>query len=570
VKAPSRAWEKAVSAFEAALKEEAAIREERIGAWKAAEAVRTAAESLRATELDFGEMLQRLRQAERECEQAVQYHLKSKAKLESALEARRAHLVFKPGMVDAVFSRGQAYQDWREKDLRLASAVTDSEGQCTQAGLTLEDRHAVKEEVAVSVARLSNDLECRRAELARQEQALKTVREELGSAYPESEDWVSSIEKRELSSPWADETWNRARTRVFLEALHLHRTFVECEPVRIKNNLHGALDLLTGKGVSTDARALRSAWATLFFVIPVVSTTFASFDRLFASLGRESLGWLLIDEAGQALPQAAAGAIWRSRRTLVLGDPLQLEPIVSLPFTAQQALRKHFGLEETWLPSRNSVQTLADRVNTLGTWLQSENTDQPVWVGSPLRVHSRCEDPMFSISNAIAYGGQMVSATVDIANPAEPSCWLDAGTSDSDDHWIAEEGLILKFLLADLFRCGVTPSSILLLSPFRAVARELKEIAARYGISHSGTIHVSQGKEADIVILVLGGNPRLPGAKEWASQKPNLLNVAVSRARRRLYIIGDREDWSQYPHFADAAALLPKRQAKPRRAQATR
>jgi hypothetical protein len=570
VKAPSRAWERAVSTFEAALKEEAAIREERIGAWKAAEAVRTAAQSVRATELEFGEMSQRLQHAEREYEQAAQYQLKAKAKLESALEARRAHLAFKPGMVDAVFSRGQAYQDWREKDLRLASAVADSEDQCTQAGLTLEGREAVKEEVAASVARLSKDVECRRAVLATQEQALKAVREELGTVCADSEDWESSIEKRELSSPWADETWNRARTRVFLEALHLHRTFVECEPVRIKNNLHGAIDLLTGKGASTDARALRSAWATLFFVIPAVSTTFASFDRLFASLGRESLGWLLIDEAGQALPQAAAGAIWRSRRTLVLGDPLQLEPIVSLPFTAQQALRKHFGLEETWLPSRNSVQTLADRVNTLGTWLQSENTDQPVWVGSPLRVHSRCEDPMFSISNAIAYGGQMVSATVAVPNQAEPSCWLDAPTSDSDDHWIAEEGLILKFLLADLFRCGVTPSSILLLSPFRAVARELKEIAARYGVSHSGTIHVSQGKEADIVILVLGGNPRLPGAKEWASQKPNLLNVAVSRARRRLYVIGDREDWSQYPHFADAAALLPTRQPKLRAVRATR
>lgn len=121
------------------------------------------------------------------------------------------------------------------------------------------------------------------------------------------------------------------------------------------------------------AEALRSAWATLFFVVPVISTTFASFDRLFAHCGRESLGWLLIDEAGQAPPQAAVGALWRSKRVLVLGDPLQLEPIGTLPLKAQQALRSHFGVAETWLPATNSVQSLADRSSRFGTWLRSEN-----------------------------------------------------------------------------------------------------------------------------------------------------------------------------------------------------
>ncbi|HXP99014.1 MAG TPA: hypothetical protein VN845_02995 [Solirubrobacteraceae bacterium] len=41
-----------------------------------------------------------------------------------------------------------------------------------------------------------------------------------------------------------------------------------------------------------------------------------------------------------------------------------------------------------------------------------------------------------------------------------------------------------------------------------------------------------------------------------ASSKPNLLNVAVSRARRRLYAIGDREAWSRLEHFDVLAARL--------------
>lgn len=58
------------------------------------------------------------------------------------------------------------------------------------------------------------------------------------------------------------------------------------------------------------------------------------------------------------------------------------------------------------------------------------------------------------------------------------------------------------------------------------------------------------------MILVLGGSPRHLGARAWAAQKPNLLNVAVSRARRWLYVIGDREVWSRLVHFETLVASL--------------
>jgi superfamily I DNA and/or RNA helicase len=101
------------------------------------------------------------------------------------------------------------------------------------------------------------------------------------------------------------------------------------------------------------------------------------------------------------------------------------------------------------------------------------------------------------------------------------------------------------------------------LSPFRAVARELEKRKRRFPTMEAGTVHRSQGREADIVILVLGGDPAQPGAKRWAAAKPNLVNVAVSRARRRIYVIGDHSSWSPPPHFNVLADHLPVSRDQP-------
>ena len=108
-----------------------------------------------------------------------------------------------------------------------------------------------------------------------------------------------------------------------------------------------AMDVVTGGAPATLGEpARRAVWQSLFLVVPVVSTTFASLDRVFAGVGRGALGRLFIDEAGQATPQMAVGAMWRAQHTAVVGDPLQLEPVVSLPWTAQQALRRDYGVAE--------------------------------------------------------------------------------------------------------------------------------------------------------------------------------------------------------------------------------
>ncbi|GEN71114.1 AAA domain-containing protein [Chryseobacterium lathyri] len=71
-----------------------------------------------------------------------------------------------------------------------------------------------------------------------------------------------------------------------------------------------------------------------------------------------------------------------------------------------------------------------------------------------------------------------------------------------------------------------------------------------------GTIHKFQGKEADIVFLVLGSDPKSSGARNWASSKPKMLNVALTRAKKRIYVIGNKNLWGQCSYFDVMAATI--------------
>ena len=75
---------------------------------------------------------------------------------------------------------------------------------------------------------------------------------------------------------------------------------------------------------------------------------------------------------------------------------------------------------------------------------------------------------------------------------------------------------------------------------------------------HIGTVHTFQGKEAEAVIFLLGApNPAQRGTRQWAGGTPNLLNVAVSRAKKVLYVVGNRDEWRNAGCFQDLDAALP-------------
>lgn len=315
---------------------------------------------------------------------------------------------------------------------------------------------------------------------------------------------------------------------------------------------------------------------SLFMLVPVISTTFASVSSFLKNVKEPgTLGTLIVDEAGQAQPHMLVGALYRCQSAVIVGDPKQVEPVV----TEDLKLIRNILFENKWeyQDVTASVQSYADSLNHIGTFLGDDEDE--LWVGSPLRVHRRCVSPMFDISNELSYSGFMINSTYSKFNTQFPeipsSAWYDIhGKTKSGKQFVEEQGTatlniiksyiqlknnIIKYNKRNPEQQKKLPT-LYVISPFKAVVNEIKIKLHKNNISdmndNIGTVHTFQGKEADIVIFVLGCDAEKKGAVKWVNS--NIVNVAVTRAKNRLYVIGDVSLWETNPNLATLITIFKK------------
>lgn len=379
----------------------------------------------------------------------------------------------------------------------------------------------------------------------------------------------------------------RARDVLFLRALQFIRELVlssKCINFNLRNlgAYLGATEVpknqSNGKRINysePDRRKIATAlFQTLGIITPVISTTFASVHNLFRDVpigtndAHAPFGLLIIDEAGQALPHAALGALARCNKAVIVGDPDQIQPVVTHDL---RQLSSIYGKDilQGYKIEESSVQTIADTVNPFGSTRGNEGN----WAGCPLLVHRRCISPMFEISNSISYQGLMLNKTDDPKQELSEtfllptSQWINITGKEQGgkDHYVQEQGEYARARIVDAFKLAIGKSAkkdsipdIFIISPFKSVVRGirgcLKEAPEGFDEKawetfteeNIGTVHQFQGKEANEVIFVLGCDRSTgPGAINFV--QANIVNVAASRAKYRLYVIGDFKAWYREP-----------------------
>lgn len=427
-----------------------------------------------------------------------------------------------------------------------------------------------------------------------------------------SPDTENSIEAH-LNNPWFTERYNREREKLFYYAMLLNKEFVLASSCCRNNLAHLGMawhvEVRPGQYYGDETihfakedleACMTPLLQSLQLMVPVISTTFASVGNFFRYAKQPgSIGTLIIDEAGQAAPQTAIGALWRAHRAIVIGDPKQIEPVV----TDDVSLLKNAYGEDVYrcyAEKTLSVQMFADYLNCYGTqMIDSEEDEDGQWIGSPLTVHRRCISPMYEISNHLSY-----SDTMKLATP-EPSpevvatlsviqtAWIniDGKENGRNDHFVVEQGDRVLSLLDDAFKVffenhpEITENNLddiseeedsvgdviengpdlFIISPFNTVIEgmkqhlinnltnpayptlsthpvEVEDWLTDWRNVHVGTVHKFQGREANEVIFLLGCDMGSVRSANWV--KKNIVNVAVTRAKYRLVVIGDENVWS--------------------------
>jgi superfamily I DNA and/or RNA helicase len=285
----------------------------------------------------------------------------------------------------------------------------------------------------------------------------------------------------------------------------------------------------------------------------IACTLVGSAHRL---LQGQKYGTLFIDEAAQALEAACWIPIRKASRVVLAGDHCQLPP------TIKSLAAMHGGLDKTLM--ERIVET------------------QP-GVVTLLKTQYRMNEEIMRFSSDYFYQGQVVSAPEvkhrGILDYDEPIEWIDTSDIDAKEEFVGEsfgrvnktEALLTLAVLQHYFE-KIGKERILderidvgIISPYRAQVQYLRQMVKKQEFFKPyrrfisiNTVDGFQGQERDIIMISLvraNDDGQIGFLRDLRR-----MNVAITRARMKLMILGDTSTLTRHPFYRKLYHFIEKRQ----------
>ena len=276
----------------------------------------------------------------------------------------------------------------------------------------------------------------------------------------------------------------------------------------------------------------------------ICSVTSLSIKNAFP-LMRELFDMVIIDEASQCDIASALPLLLRTKQLVVIGDPMQLKHITAIKSEDEQIIRDNLNLTNSQYLKYADI-SLYDYCNAL-----ISKASEGCRKSYMLKYHYRCHNDIIGFSNDIFYGGTLKNPLIVKTDLSKLKGGVPKGivlvdvkgTQQSANVNVNEEEVQKSIELAIENAQKYRDVTIGIITPFQHQARRI------FGLIPDGyrdrieadTVHKFQGDEKDIIIYSLVVTDNSPSGKiYWIDQVvPNLVNVAVTRAKSRLYVVGN-------------------------------
>jgi DNA replication ATP-dependent helicase Dna2 len=250
----------------------------------------------------------------------------------------------------------------------------------------------------------------------------------------------------------------------------------------------------------------------------------------------------IIDEASQLTIPATLGALRFASRFVLVGDERQLPPLVRSEAAAAQGLGKSLfsRLDEQWGAQATVGLTRQYRMH-------------PVICAFPSTeyYHGQLHAAGDALATLLPLDPAEPDALDYLMLPERPLVFVDVRAMPEERPGKASHAQadVAARVVRTLRRRGLSGSEIGIIAPYRAQVAAIRRRLATNG-EHEVTVDTVdrfQGAERSVIILSFGGDAGLAGRTRDFLADPHRLNVALTRARQKLILLGHRDALSRVP-----------------------